>query len=181
MERVLRKTDSTTLSFTKQPEGRIDVFGNGVGEDNNPHQIVEAEQVFEVRMQDNQVALVLKERGSPAGDEDGQACLEMLKFCGELGGRKESESYPEYLRRLIDCVTGATAYGAAEKVELRSPIRQTHTYVTMEVTQSTWNEIATKMRDAEYDQAFMENDEIDMHGIAVVPSSEPSIDELARR
>ena len=45
----------------------------------------------------------------------------------------------------------------------------TYTYVLMELSQVAYDEIAKKMREAEYDHAFGEDGEIDMHGIAVVP------------
>lgn len=44
----------------------------------------------------------------------------------------------------------------------------TYTYVLMEVSPQTYDEIAKKMRDAEYDHAFGDEGEIDMHGIAIV-------------
>jgi hypothetical protein len=47
-------------------------------------------------------------------------------------------------------------------------LRQTHTYVTMEISSAAWEEIAQKMREAGYDHVFMDDGEIDMHGIAVV-------------
>lgn len=48
-------------------------------------------------------------------------------------------------------------------------LRQTHTYVTMDISRSAWEEIAAKMLEAGYDHVFMDDDEIDMHGIAVKP------------
>lgn len=45
----------------------------------------------------------------------------------------------------------------------------TYTYVTMELSQSAYDEIAAKMRKAGYDHAFGCGGEIDMHGIAVLP------------
>jgi hypothetical protein len=47
-------------------------------------------------------------------------------------------------------------------------LRATHTYTLLEVSEQTYNEIATKLRAANYDHAFNEHDEIDMHGIALV-------------
>lgn len=48
-------------------------------------------------------------------------------------------------------------------------MRTTHTFVTLEVSEETYNEIYEKLAKAEYHQAFLENDTlIDMHGIALV-------------
>lgn len=47
-------------------------------------------------------------------------------------------------------------------------IRQTHTYALLEVSEACWNEIATKLREADYRHAFGDDGEIDMHGIALV-------------
>lgn len=47
-------------------------------------------------------------------------------------------------------------------------MRQTHTYVTLEVSEATWNEIAAKLREAGYDHVFGDGGEIDMHGLALV-------------
>jgi hypothetical protein len=49
----------------------------------------------------------------------------------------------------------------------------TYTHVLLEVSQSAYDEIATKLRTAGYDHAFNEHGEIDMHGIALVPADEP--------
>lgn len=43
----------------------------------------------------------------------------------------------------------------------------THTYVEMELDGDAYDMIAKKMRDAGYDQAFLEGGAIDMRGIAV--------------
>lgn len=45
----------------------------------------------------------------------------------------------------------------------------TYTYALMEVSQQTYDEIAKKMHEAEYDHVFGDEGEIDMHGIALVP------------
>lgn len=45
----------------------------------------------------------------------------------------------------------------------------THTYALLEVSRATFEEIACKLRDAGYDHAFIEDGEIDMHGIALAP------------
>ena len=56
----------------------------------------------------------------------------------------------------------------------------TYTYVILEVSQSTYDEIGEKLRDAGYDQAFHEDDSslngivIDMHGIALAMADEPT-------
>lgn len=49
-------------------------------------------------------------------------------------------------------------------------IRQTHTYATLEVSEACWNEVAAKLREADYGHVFCgpDNGEIDMHGIALV-------------
>lgn len=47
-------------------------------------------------------------------------------------------------------------------------IRSTYTYVTMELSAAAYDEIAQKMREADYGHAFNEDGEIDMHGIAVI-------------
>jgi len=47
----------------------------------------------------------------------------------------------------------------------------TRTYVHLEVSESTYNDIAAKLKDAGYDHAFHSHDEtpcVDMHGIALV-------------
>jgi len=43
----------------------------------------------------------------------------------------------------------------------------THTYVKMLLSAEAYDEIAANMRVAEYDHAFGDEGEIDMHGIAV--------------
>lgn len=43
----------------------------------------------------------------------------------------------------------------------------THTYAELEVSEATYNEIAGKLKKADYDQAFMGEGVIDMHGIAL--------------
>jgi tRNA A37 threonylcarbamoyladenosine dehydratase len=63
----------------------------------------------------------------------------------------------------------------------------THTYAILDVSKRTYDEIAQKLRDAQYDHAF-DRDVIDMHGIAlrVDPASvvakqfiDTALDELA--
>jgi hypothetical protein len=48
-------------------------------------------------------------------------------------------------------------------------IRNTHTYVILEIDPEAFNDIKKKLRDAGYDHAFMPGGEIDMHGIAIAP------------
>ena len=47
-------------------------------------------------------------------------------------------------------------------------IRQTHTYVELEVSKAAYDEIAALLRDVDYDHVFMNDGAIDMHGIALV-------------
>lgn len=49
-------------------------------------------------------------------------------------------------------------------------LRQTHTYAVLEVSRLAFDEIAKKLREAEYDHAF-HDDVIDMHGIALAPEA----------
>jgi len=46
-------------------------------------------------------------------------------------------------------------------------MRSTHTYVTLPVSRTTYDEIAEKLRAAGYDHAFDADGLIDMHGIAL--------------
>lgn len=48
-------------------------------------------------------------------------------------------------------------------------VRQTHTYVTVEVSLQTYHEIRTKLLEAGYHHVFGDDGEIDMHGLALVP------------
>lgn len=62
-------------------------------------------------------------------------------------------------------------------------ITHTRTMVTLEITPRAYAEVAAKLRAAEYDQAFLEDDGaemIDMHGIALKagPGREPTPNEL---
>jgi hypothetical protein len=41
----------------------------------------------------------------PPADGGAQACLDILILCGDRGGKQPNETYPQYLRRLIDFVT----------------------------------------------------------------------------
>jgi hypothetical protein len=56
-------------------------------------------------------------------------------------------------------------------------MRTTHTYVTLEVSASAYDEIAAKLREAEYDHVFdAEEGAIDMHGIGLVKSPESALE-----
>jgi hypothetical protein len=47
-------------------------------------------------------------------------------------------------------------------------IKQTHTLATLEVSESTFNEIKKLLLDAGYDHVFLDNEEIiDMQGIGI--------------
>ena len=50
--------------------------------------------------------------------------------------------------------------------------RSTHTFAGLEVGVATYNEIATKLREAGYDHAFNDDGAIDMHGIGLIPEPE---------
>lgn len=50
----------------------------------------------------------------------------------------------------------------------QSGLRVTHTFVDLEVSQATYDEIAGKLREAGYDHAFIKGGAIDMHGIGLV-------------
>jgi hypothetical protein len=164
-EKILRKLDSATLKFFKLQEGKMEVVGN-VGDDADPKVRLRQDEVLEVRTQDNQIAIVRKDRGSVAGSEEEKRALFMLSMSMALGGRKEGEQLDTYLARVLDVAISASDYGV--RPDRQAPmIRQTHTYVTMELSVPAYEEIAEKMRAAEYDHAFGREGEIDMHGIAV--------------
>jgi len=58
----------------------------------------------------------------------------------------------------------------------------TYTYVTMEVSEATFNEIAKKLDDAGYDHAIdTEEGILDMHGLALTTSSQPSIEDRLKQ
>lgn len=48
-------------------------------------------------------------------------------------------------------------------------LRQTHTFVTLQLTERAFKEISRKLKIAKYDHCFMDKHTIDMQGIAVVP------------
>lgn len=50
----------------------------------------------------------------------------------------------------------------------------TRTYALMEISPEAYAEIADAMKRAQYDHAFMEDNAIDMHGIAVIPAHKTS-------
>lgn len=52
-------------------------------------------------------------------------------------------------------------------------LRTTHTYVLLEVSAPAYDEIHAKLTEAGYQHAFSNTGEIDMHGIAVMKSTEP--------
>ena len=137
----------------------MEVVGN-VGDEADPRVRLRQDEVLEVRTQDNQIAIVRKERGSAAGSEEEKRALFGLATSMALGGRKNGEALDDYLRRILEFVSTANDYG-------QQPVRQTHTYVTMEVSPSTYEEIADRMRAAEYDHVFGRDGEIDMAGIAI--------------
>lgn len=47
-------------------------------------------------------------------------------------------------------------------------LRQTHTYVELEISKAAYDEIAGKLKAAGYDHVFMEDGAIDMHGLALI-------------
>lgn len=56
-------------------------------------------------------------------------------------------------------------------------IRTTYTYVLLDVSENTYNEIYQKLKAAEYNHCFHESDSrtgivIDMHGLALVKDTE---------
>ncbi len=50
---------------------------------------------------------------------------------------------------------------------IRAELRQTHTYVILEISPAAFAEIKAKLEAAGYQHTFMSGGEIDMHGIAV--------------
>lgn len=52
-------------------------------------------------------------------------------------------------------------------------MRTPHTYVVVTLSEDAYNEIASRLREAGCLEPFMENGEIDMHGIAI--STEPPL------
>lgn len=46
-------------------------------------------------------------------------------------------------------------------------IRQSHTYVELELSAAAFDEIRQKLTDAGYDHCFMDDGAIDMHGLGV--------------
>jgi hypothetical protein len=47
-----------------------------------------------------------------------------------------------------------------------------HTYAILTVSRRTFDEIKQKLRAAKYDQAFVDVETLDMHGIALEPEDE---------
>lgn len=61
-------------------------------------------------------------------------------------------------------------------------MRSTHTYVVLEISQDAYDEIRAKLRAADYHHAFMDDGEIDMHGIAInAPIAEAPIGQLSEK
>ena len=56
-------------------------------------------------------------------------------------------------------------------------ITQTHTYAVLEISDAAYQEIATMLRSAGYDHAFMDNGKIDMHGLAVASVNQGNVDD----
>jgi hypothetical protein len=54
-------------------------------------------------------------------------------------------------------------------------LRNTHTYVTLEISAAGYDEIARKLRAADYGHCFNSNGDIDMTGIAVVRGPDPNV------
>lgn len=50
---------------------------------------------------------------------------------------------------------------------MRQTISQTHTYAILEVPSDVYESIAWRLREAGYIHVFMQDGEIDMHGIAI--------------
>lgn len=50
--------------------------------------------------------------------------------------------------------------------------RSTHTFSELAISKQAWEEIATKLRAAEYGHAFVDENTIDMHGIGLIPETE---------
>jgi len=53
-------------------------------------------------------------------------------------------------------------------------LKQTHTFAVLEVSKAAYDEIATKLRAAGYDHAFVADDQIDMHGIGLELEANPN-------
>jgi hypothetical protein len=51
---------------------------------------------------------------------------------------------------------------------VRPPLRTTYTYVELEISPQAYDEIADKLRAADYGHCFGEDGTIDMHGLALV-------------
>lgn len=52
-------------------------------------------------------------------------------------------------------------------------LTSTHTHANLEVSAPTYEEIADKLRDADYGHVIDEDGTIDMHGIGLVPNGAP--------
>lgn len=69
--------------------------------------------------------------------------------------------------------------GGAPKEPLRSDLRSTHTFAELAISKAAYDEIASKLREAEYNHVFMEGGVIDMHGIGLVVEENSPVDLLA--
>lgn len=54
-------------------------------------------------------------------------------------------------------------------------LRSTHTYVELQLSQASYDEIRRKLEAADYKHCFMPDGTIDMHGIGVTRSAEPDM------
>ena len=50
----------------------------------------------------------------------------------------------------------------------------TYTFTYLEISEDAYNEIKAKLKDAEYEHAFVEENVIDMHGIALKKLEKPT-------
>jgi hypothetical protein len=55
-------------------------------------------------------------------------------------------------------------------------LRTTHTYVELELSPAAYDEIAGKLKAADYGHAFMDDGAIDMHGLAVTRAPEVHVE-----
>lgn len=69
----------------------------------------------------------------------------------------------------ISKIQGASDQDAAPRIRPR----QTHTYAELEVSQETYAEIRHLLKEAGWDQAFMDDGGIDMSGIGLVTAKSP--------
>lgn len=87
------------------------------------------------------------------------------KFAGELLRHLQAPSPPGEWFRIIASDEEVTI----QRRQTSIVPTQTHTYAALEVTPAVYDEIAQKLRDADYHHAFDEQTgAIDMHGIGLV-------------